>query len=254
MLPMNTTTAADWSVIEGDCIGHMDATGPSCARLIFADPPYNLGLDYGKGKHADRLTPAAYLDWCRRWMASAARLLTPDGSFWVMTDPKWAGRFQCMLEDLGLHYRETIVWHETFGVYCEGKFGRDHRPIFRFTKHPKDQVFHPDRVPSARQTKYNDKRANPLGRVPSNVWTISRVCGTFKERLVGFPTQLPLDLLRRIVATASDPGDLVIDPFNGSGSTGVAAIEAGRRYVGIELNGEYATASRGRFLRGNLAP
>ena len=178
---------------------------------------------------------------------AAAGVLTPDGSLWVMSDPRWAGRFQCLLEDLGLHYRETVIWHETFGVYCETKFGRDHRPIFRFTAHPRRQVFHPDRVPSARQVKYNDPRANPRGRVPSNVWTISRVCGTFGERQAAFPTQLPLALLRRVVGCASDPDDLVVDPFSGSGTTGMACVELGRRYLGIELSEEYAKASRVRI-------
>src|SRR4051794_21322407 len=138
----------DWTVIRGDCVEIMEGMGPGTARLVFADPPYNIGVDYGDGEKADRLPRDAYLDWCRSWMAAAARLLAPDGSMWVMSDPRWAGRFQCILEDLvGLHYRETIIWHETFGVYCEGKFGRDHRPVFRFTKHPRLQVFHPDRVP-----------------------------------------------------------------------------------------------------------
>ena len=236
-----------WSVIEGDCVEAMGGIEPVSVRLVFADPPYNLGIDYGNGPKADRLSPDRYLDWCRCWMAAAKRLLAPDGSMWVLSDPRWAGRFQSMLEDIGLHWWETIVWVETFGVYCETKFGRDHRSLFRFTLHQKRQVFHPERVPSARQAKYNDRRANPAGRIPSNVWTISRVCGTFLERIPEFPTQLPLDLLSRVVTTASDPGDLVVDPFSGSATTGVACLELGRRYVGIELSTDYAEASLERL-------
>lgn len=237
---------AEWSVIHGDCLDVLPTIGPGTARLVFADPPYNCGVDYGDGEDADRLPPADYLDWCARWMAAAGRLLTPDGSLWVLTDPKWAGRFQRLLEDAGLAWRETIIWHETFGVYCRSKFGRDHRPLFRFTRHPARQVFHPDRVPSARQ-RAGDRRADPLGRVPSNVWTISRVCGTFRERHDGFPTQLPVELLRRVVRTASDPGDLVVEPFSGSATGGVACVEAGRRYLGIERSGDFAEASRRRL-------
>jgi site-specific DNA-methyltransferase (adenine-specific) len=221
-------------------------------------------------------------------MMEAKRLLTPDGSLWVVIDPRWAPRFHCTLEDLGLYWQDTHIWRETFGVYRARKFGKDYRPVLWFTAHPKQYVFHPDRVPSARQTTYNDKRANSAGRVPSNVWTfprvcespceclasflaklppdllgkippallpppsnvwtISRVCGTFDERLPEFPTQLPLELLRRIVKTASDPGDLVVDPFSGSATTGVACLELGRRYVGIEINPEYAQRSRERLL------
>jgi site-specific DNA-methyltransferase (adenine-specific) len=217
------------------------------ARLVFVDPPFNLGVDYGNGPKADLLPAADYLSWCRRWMEAIPRILTDDGSAWVLIDPRWAGRFQCLLEDIGLHYRETIIWHETFGVYCEGKFGRDHRPLFRFTRHPRRQVFHPDRVPSARQTVYHDRRADPRGRVPSNVWEIPRVCGTFRERLPDFPTQLPLELLRRVVRTASDEGDLVLDPFSGSATTGVVAIRLGRRYLGIEKSSTFAALSRERL-------
>jgi site-specific DNA-methyltransferase (adenine-specific) len=227
---------SDWTVAAGDCAEVMGAMEPGSVRLVFADPPYNIGIDYGNGAKADRLPADEYLNWCRRWMAAAKRLLADDGSMWVLSDPRWAGRFQCILEDAGLYWWETIVWHETFGVYCEGKFGKDHRPLLRF-----------NRMPSARQTKYGDLRANPRGRVPSNVWTINRVCGTYNERLPGFPTQLPLKLLRQVVRTASDPGDLVVDPYSGSATTGVACLELGRRYVGIELNPDFAQWSRERL-------
>jgi site-specific DNA-methyltransferase (adenine-specific) len=239
--------AAPWTIVHGDCLDILPTIPAGSARLVFADPPYNIGVDYGDGAKADRLPAAEYLAWCRQWMAAAAKLLTPDGSIWVLSDPRWAGRFQCMLEDIGLHYRETIVWHETFGTYCESKFGRDHRPLFRFTAHPKRQVFHPVRVPSDRLAIYKDKRANPDGRVPSNVWTIPRVCGTHRARLPGFPTQLPLELLRRVITTASGPDDLVVDPFSGSATTGVAAVQAGRRYLGIERNETFARLSRERL-------
>jgi site-specific DNA-methyltransferase (adenine-specific) len=153
-----------------------------------------------------------------------------------------------MLEDIGLHWRETIIWVETFGVYSETRFGKDHRNLLRFTRDARRQVFHPRRVLSARLAVYNDRRANPAGRVPSNVWTdIPRVCGKFREPLADFPSQLPVELLRRIVETASDPGDLVVAPFSGSATTGVAAVELSRRYLGIERNAAFAEWSRARL-------
>jgi site-specific DNA-methyltransferase (adenine-specific) len=252
--PSDLSGSIPWNILEGDCLDHFETVSSGSARALFADPPFNIGIDYGNG-HNDKLSPREYLDLCRRWMEAIPRILTPDGSFWVLSDPRWGGRFQCMLEDIGLHWQETVIWHETFGVHCESKYGRDHRPLYRFTKHPKRQVFHPERVPSARQTKYNDRRANPKGRIPSNVWTISRVCGTFRERMEGFPTQLPVALLRRVVECASDPGDLIIDPFSGSGTTGVAALQLGRRYLGIERNPEFARLSRERLttVQGELS-
>jgi site-specific DNA-methyltransferase (adenine-specific) len=238
-----------WPIIAGDSLDVLPTLEPGSARLIFADPPYNLGIDYGRGKRADRRPPGEYLDWTRQWVDACIPLLTPDGSLWCLVDADWGGRIECVLRDAGLHYRETIIWHETFGVHCETRFGRDHRSLLRFTRDRKRQVFHPDRVPSARLTTYHDRRANPLGRVPSNVWTISRVCGTFGERLKEFPTQLPVELLRRVVTTATDPGDLVVDPFSGSATTGVACLELGRRYLGIEREARFVEASRRRLAR-----
>ena len=146
------------------------------------------------------------------------------------------------MEAAGLYFRNTIKWHETFGNNCTRKFGRTSRPIHYFTKHPKWFV-----LPSDRQVKYADKRANPAGKVMDDVWAIPRVAGTHAERIAGSPTQLPIALLQRIVAVASDPGDLVLDPFSGSATTGVAAAEEGRRYVGVEINAEYVERSTARL-------
>ena len=101
-------------------------------------------------------------------------------------------------------------------------------------------------VPSARQTKYNDRRAAPGGKIMGDVWQISRVCGTFHERVEGVPTQLPRELVSRIIGVSSNPGDLVLDPFAGSGTTLAVAKEMGRRAIGIELNAEYAAIAGGR--------
>jgi site-specific DNA-methyltransferase (adenine-specific) len=120
-------------------------------------------------------------------------------------------------------------------------------------KDPKNFVFHREPVtrPSARQTIYNDKRANPAGRIWDDCWGVNppipRVCGTFHERLEGFPTQLPLALLRPIIGCASNIGDFVVDPFSGSATTGAACIELGRRFLGIERNAEFVKRSRERL-------
>jgi site-specific DNA-methyltransferase (adenine-specific) len=74
---------ADWRIITGDCIAEMDGLAPGSARLVFADPPYNIGVDYG-AHHNDRMAPEAYLAWCRRWLDAAARVLTPDGSLCLL--------------------------------------------------------------------------------------------------------------------------------------------------------------------------
>jgi site-specific DNA-methyltransferase (adenine-specific) len=187
-------------------------------------------------------------------MEAAGATLTPDGSLWVLICSEWADEFGCMLRRIGLHRRSWVVWYESFGVNNTRNFSRSVRHLFYMVKDPKRFVFHPEPVtrPSARQTKYNDKRANPAGRLWDDAWgvdpPIPRVCGTFRERIAGFPTQLPLSLLRPIIGCASDPGDLVVDPFSGSGTTGVAAIQLGRRYLGIERSPTFAALSRERLI------
>jgi site-specific DNA-methyltransferase (adenine-specific) len=101
-------------------------------------------------------------------------------------------------------------------------------------------------IPGARQAKYGDKRAVSTGKNLDDVWTISRVAGTHSQRIQGVSTQLPIELPRRIVACASEPGDLVVDPFNGSGTTGAACQELGRRYLGIEQSERFAGLASAR--------
>src|SRR5262249_40394612 len=148
-----------------------------------------------------------------------------------------------LLEDLGFHLRNMIAWHYTFGQAQKRRFTPSWTPIFYVVKDPNNYTFNADavRVPSDRQTRYNDRRANPLGKVPNDVWVlrpdqespahfhpatdvwkISRVAGTFKER-AGHVTQLPLALAERIIRVASNPGDVVLDPFAGTGTVLVAA-------------------------------
>ncbi len=162
---------------------------------------------------------------------------------------EWQAHVYLMMSDAGLCWRDTITWHETFGANCDSKFSRTSRLIHHFTKHPARFVCNADavRVPSARQLDYNDRRANPAGKVPGDVWEIPRVCGTHKERLAVFPTQLPVALLRRVIAAWTDPGDLVLDPFSGSATTGEAALLCGRRYVGVERSERFCELSRRRL-------
>jgi site-specific DNA-methyltransferase (adenine-specific) len=138
------------------------------------------------------------------------------------------------------------------------------------TKHAERFTFNADavRVPSARQLKYHDQRANKTGKVPDDVWVLlpneqapdhfrpdtdvwlqSRVCGTFKER-AGHVTQLPLALVERIVQVASSLGDLLLDPFAGTGTLLVAARKLGRRSIGIEQAAQTLELAKRRLERG----
>ena len=237
------------TITTGDCINQLAVITAGTVNLIVADPPYNIGIDYGNGSRADRLPDAAYIEWTRAWITTAARTLAADGTMFVICGQEYAGDHQIAMRDAGLHWRNTVTWYETFGVNCSNKFNRTSRPMFYAVKHPRRFTFNVESLntPSARQTKYGDKRASPTGKVLDDVWTISRVCGTFRERVPDVPTQLPLALVRRVVLGLSHPGDLVVDPFTGSGTTGVVCVETGRRFHGIELRAEYAEIARVRI-------
>lgn len=236
------------TITVGDCIEQLAAMPAGSVNLVVADPPYNIGIDYGNGSRADRRADADYREWTREWIAAAARALARDGAMWVICGHEYADYHQGAMRDAGLHWRNTVTWVETFGVNCRRKFNRTSRPMFYAVKHPRRFTFNVEwlNTPSARQTKYGDKRASPAGKVLDDVWTISRVCGTFRERVPDVPTQLPLTLVRRIVSGMSRPDDLVVDPFTGSGTTAVVCVETGRRFHGIELREEYAAIARAR--------
>jgi site-specific DNA-methyltransferase (adenine-specific) len=240
-----------WSIINGDVIQGLESVrdehGP--ARLIFTDPPYNIGIDYGDGEKADRLSDSAYMKWVRQWFALCWDCLTDDGSLWVMIGDEYAAEYAVELKSTGYTVRSWIKWYETFGVNCSNKFNRTSRHIFYAVKDPAAFVFNPEAVtrPSDRQTKYGDSRASAGGKVWDDVWQIPRLTGTCSERIPDFPTQLPLALVEPIVLCASMPGDLVVDPFNGSGTTGVASVRNGRKYVGIEKSEKFSDIATKRI-------
>ncbi len=172
---------------------------------------------------------------------------------------------------VGFHCRSWVIWYYTFGVHCTKKFTRSHAHLFQFVKDPKQFTFNVDavKVPSARQLVYADRRANPTGRMPddtwlmpagtptaggfvlrpqdvpegfrpeSDTWYFSRVAGTFKEREGWHGCQMPEQLLGRIIRASSNEGDVVMDPFAGSGTTLAVAKKLGRKYVGFEMSKQY---------------
>jgi site-specific DNA-methyltransferase (adenine-specific) len=232
-----------WDIIHGDCLVEMEALEPKSFRLIVPDPPYNIGIDYGGGRKADLRPEEEFVRWTEAWMKACVRLLSDDGSLWVVIGDEYADHVGIIgQKHLNLHRRSRIVWYETFGMNQSNNFNLCSRYIFYFTRSPRQFIFNRDEVmrPSDRQIKYNDKRADPGGKILDNVWTdIPRLVENAKERIPGFPTQLPLKLLDRIVRCASNPGDRVLDCFNGSGTTGVACILGDREYVGIEQSKEF---------------
>lgn len=212
-------------------------------NLVFADGPYNQGILYADDATHDRLTENQYREMCHSAMHSCANLARPGATVWWMCPEQhadWTG--QCLSGIIGPRlYR--IVWHEAFAQYQGNKgLTKDYRFIFCHRVEGEGKVtFNPDeiRVPSARQEKYKDKRANPKGRVPGCVWSMRRLQGTSVDHVDWHPTQLPPELLERIVKGWSNPGDLVMDAFVGSGSLARVCKRLGRRFIGVDRSETY---------------
>lgn len=265
ILPDHDPTATD-RVVPTDCIAGMRALPEGSVNLAFADPPFNIGYRYDV--YDDRQDADAYLDWTRDWTREVARVLKPDGSFWVAIGDEYAAEIKWIVHrELGLTLRSWVVWYYTFGVHCKNKFTRSHAHLLYFVRDPKRFTFHADavRVPSARQLVYGDKRANAAGRIPDDTWILRpqdlpggfdpasdtwhspRVCGTFKERAGWHGCQMPEQVLGRIIRACSNEGDLVLDPFAGSGTTPAVARKLGRRALAFELSPEYAARAQARL-------
>ena len=228
------------NIICGDCIEILNNAEKPFADLIFADPPFNIGYKYDK--YHDKQKKQKYLAWTKDWIQACYKVLKPTGSFYIAIGDDYAANVKLIAEELGLNMRNWIIWHYTFGQQTKNKFARAHTHIFYFVKDKDNFTFneHAVRCPSDRQLIYNDKRANPAGKMPDDVWnTFARVCGTFKERAGWHPCQMPELLLARIIAASSNPGNCVLDPFTGSGTTAAVAAIYNRQYAGTEISKEY---------------
>ena len=258
------------TIIQGDCVellgqAYQQHDCKPFVDLIFADPPFNIGYQYDK--YSDDLEYDHYLQWTRKWMTACCAVLADHGSFWIAIGDDYAAEIRLIARELKLTLRNWIIWYYTFGQSTRKKFARSHTHIFYFVKNAKSFIFNDQaiRVPSARQTTYNDKRANASGKLPDDTWILrpaeatdafnpdedtwnfSRVCGTFKERAGFHGCQMPEKLLARIIQAASNPGQLVLDPFSGSGTTVTVAAELGHRYIGIDLSPNYVAQAQKRL-------
>ena len=236
-------------VIVGDCLEEMATLPDAAIPLIFADPPYNIGKKYHADPTHDLLPEARYLAWCEEWIGECKRLLSPKGSIFVMIDSRSQGPFVMMMRDAGLHWRSTIVWHDTFPNCLATNFQPAARFIHYFTRSPKTFTWNPDaiRVPSRRDELGDARRVSDKGIVPHDVWDgIARVPGNAKDRVpfTDAPPQVPAAILQRIILCASNPGDRVFDPFTGNGTTWREAKRLGRKFLGTERSPLYAEQAR----------
>jgi len=259
-------------LVRADCIKYLNNQPEGWVDLVFADPPFNIGYRYHG--YEDRKDVDEYVNWSEKWMRAVYRALKPTGSFYLAIGDEFAADL-CYVarRKIGFTMRNWIIWHYTFGQQTKKKFALSHTHILYFTKEKPDPgmtnlKFNADavRVASARQTTYADVRANPKGKLPddtwylrpqetgeeffaadSDTWYVSRLCGTFGEREGWHGCQMPFGVLNRIIRASSNPGDVVLDPFNGSGTTVVSAALLDRQYVGIDQSKKYVAFANKRL-------
>lgn len=241
---------------HGDALEFMRSLPSACADLIIADPPYSMDKDREFGDGAFFSSRDEWLAWCKSWLVEAKRLLKPHGNIFVYAIHHNACFLQCHMYEIGLEYRRQIIWHYENGW---SKYRRSpacqYEPILWFAK-SKSSTFQVIREPYKSKERLRHAiikkgkiwTPHPDGKQGGDVWKFPTLAGRrFADERTEHPTQKPLPLSRRIIEHFSNPGDLVVIPFVGSGSECVAAMETGRRFVGSEINGDYVRIANMRI-------
>lgn len=253
--------SANGQLYEGDSVAWLRSLPGGVADLVFADPPYNLQ----KAEWDTFESQEQYVEWSLSWIGEAARVLKPEGTLYLCG-------FSEILADLkqpALRWFPScrwLVWHYRNKANLGNDWGRSHESIIHFRKgrvrlnvddvripygaHTLKYPAHPQ----AATSQYGDGAArphwtpHPRGAKPKDVIDIPTTCNGMGEK-TPHPTQKPEELVRRFVLASSRPGDLVLDPFSGSGTTLVVAEQLGRRWLGCELCPAYNTWAIERLSR-----
>lgn len=248
------------AVIEcQDNLEFMRSLKKGSMNLIVTSPPYNIGKEYEK-----RTSLNVYIESQAATIAEAVRLLNPRGSIcWQVGNHVDDGEVFPLdmilyrnFKDHGLRLRNRIIWTFGHGLHCQKRFSGRHETILWFTKDD-DYTFNldPIRIPS----KYPDKKhfkgpnkgkmsGNPLGKNPSDVWDIPNVKSNHVEK-TDHPCQFPVGLVERLVLGLTNPGDNVLDPYLGVGSSAIAALKNGRNAYGCDITEAYVETARDRVAK-----
>jgi len=244
-----------------DCVEALHAIAKSELRfdLTVTSPPYNIGKAYEAPMAVEE-----YVEWSVRWIDAVHSVSTANASFWLnlgylpVPDKGRCVPIPYLLWDkTRFHMIQEVVWNYGAGVTSKRFFAPRNEKWLFYVSDPEAYVFNLDAVrdPNVKypnQKKNGKFRCNPLGKNPSDVWQFPKVTtGTdrsSKER-TGHPAQFPLGVVERVIRVSSNPGDLVLEPFSGSGSAGIAAVATGRVFVGFEVSKDYCRISTDRFKR-----
>lgn len=253
----------------GDNLKVLAALPAGSIDLVYADPPFGTGQH--RKDYDDRwLAADAYEDWLAPRLELCHVVLRNTGSIYVHCDWRMSHRIRLLLDNLFV-FQNEIVWYHPGGGLSKRRFARKHDIILFYTK-TGDYTFNPDAVRQPYSEKslahvsktsvglktqshnrrggrdYGPVYLNPAGKHPDDVWHIPALAEASKER-TGYATQKPLALLELIVKASSNPGDVVLDPFCGSGTTLIAADRLGRRWVGIDDSRQAIETTADRLRR-----
>ena len=266
-LPVAHRTALG-ALYQGDCLELLRSLPDACVDMVFADPPFNLGKDYGPGI-SDEMREQDYLDWSRRWLAECVRVLTAGGALFVFNLPRWLIDYGAFLNTTGLEFRHWIAMRMPKAYPRGRRLSPAHYGCIYYTK-GEPRTFNRVYVPvetcrhcgreirdyGGHRKALNERGINmmdvfnapeeawdlaPNALSPGEGWTDAEDLWADvppvrhnKYKLRGANALAPI-MLERLVAMGSNPGDLVVDPFGGTGTTLYAAEKLHRRWLGVEL-------------------
>jgi len=230
-------------IIQGDCLELFKKIPDDSIDITFADPPFNLNKKYNSNH--DKLKLEEYLNWCEKWLNEMVRVTKPTGSIFVHNIPKWLTFYSSILNKISF-FRHWISWDAPTAPMGKS-LQPAHYGILFYTKVQKGNKFYELRYPHKRTRKsnilakdYGGKKSllHPFGPLVSDVWTdIHRIKhNKYRDE---HPCQLPIHLLERILLMSTDEGDIVLDPFNGTGTTALAAKRLERKYIGFDIDKKY---------------
>lgn len=234
-----------------DVIDYLDTLPDGCARLFFTSPPYNVGKAYGEGRSADSMRHVMYMGWLSMILSEASRILNEGGVLALQVGSTRDQLGQIVMIDMlvhdiimktGLSFQNRIIWQVPHGLTPKRRLSGRHETVMVYSKgmpahFNADCVRTPQKQPGKRAFKGPNRgeiSSHPFGAFPSDVWPIPNIGANNGEK-TGHPAQMPSELARRIIQLYTLPGDLVVDPFSGSGTTHAACVETGRRFTGCDL-------------------
>ncbi len=240
-------------IIKGDCLELLKKIPDNSVDMTFADPPFNLKKKYNGYK--DSLEFKEYIEWCDKWIGEMVRITKPTGSIFVHNIPKWLSYYVKLLNEYS-HFKHWIAWHAPTSPMGKS-LQPAHYGVLFYVKDSKKTKIYEIRMPHERERKsdylrkdYGGKKAglHPFGPLVSDIWTdIHRIKhNKYRDE---HPCQLPVPLLERLILMTTDEGDIVLDPFVGTGTTAVAAKKLGRKYIGFDLDQEYKTISENNLKK-----